>query len=184
MKRLILFALLVMLAGCKSHKTSSKSETTESTKSELVTSKVDSSATQSFRSYEKAVQSNFDRGTSIMFDSLSTVRIEPSGVITATGYGARISHTDSSQVSQQVILTEQTSTDSVSRTNESKTAESQSKAVTDEKEVKRDLPWPIWILIVVCVLGGIAAVAFQLFENFQPFKSLLKWIIKTLGRKS
>lgn len=43
------------------------------------------------------------------------------------------------------------------------------KEESEEVETKRG--WPLWLLLVVCVLGGLAAVAFQVFKKFQnPFK--------------
>jgi uncharacterized membrane protein YecN with MAPEG domain len=171
--RLTLLLFLALLISCKSHKTRSKSEVSEKTKSEQVTSQVDTSSTQTLRTYEKAIQHNWDRGTIVLFDSLSTVTIEPSGAIRASGYGARVSTRESGSSEGKVSRTDQVDSVAISIRAESKTAESGRTAILQEKEVRRAVPWLLWVLGVVCVLGGLAQLAFFVFNRFNnPFKKL------------
>ena len=172
MKQLAWICLLALIVtGCKSHKTRSKSEKSEKTKTEQVITQVDSSSKKTLRIYEEAVQQSFGRGTSIMFDSLSSVTIEPSGIIRAVGFNARILQRDSSSLQRNSLSTEATSTDSISRRGESKIEESQSTTITEAKEVKRGFPW--WILFVVSGIVALFWVVLKVgIKYLKPFKPL------------
>jgi len=169
MKQLAWICLLALIVtGCKSHKTGSKTEQSEKTKSEQVITQVDSSSTQTLRIYAEAIQSNYDRGTAILFDSLSMVTIEPSGIIRAIGFNAWIIQRDTSSLQRYSLSAEANRADSVSRRGESKIEESQSTTITEAKEVKRGFPW--WILFVVAGIAGLLWLLWPVLKKYlKPF---------------